>query len=129
MDSAKESSLNCAVASFDVGKGRAKSAALMVDSTQVRAAGELELDLASGALKGIVAPKPKRPELFSAQVPLAIGGTLAAPKIAVASGGLAVSAARLFYFEFAFLYDAAASGRLATDGRDDCVAAYKRVAK
>lgn len=129
MDSAKESSLNCAVATFDVGKGRAKSEALMVDSTRVRAAGKLEVDLASGALKGIVAPKPKRAELFSTQLPLEISGTLTAPKIGVSSGGLVVSAARLFYFEFAYLYDAAASGRLAADGRDDCIAAYNRLAR
>lgn len=129
MDSAKGSGLNCAVAGFDVGKGRAKSAALMVDSTRVRAAGKLEIDLASGALKGIVAPKPKRAELFSTLLPLEIGGTLTAPKIGVSSGGLVVSAARLFYFEFAYLYDAAASGRLAADGRDDCIAAYNRLAR
>ena len=129
MDSAKGSALNCAVANFDVGKGRAKSAALMVDSTRVRAAGQLEIELASGALKGIIAPKPKRAELFSTLLPVEIGGTLTAPKIGVASGGLVVSAARLFYFEFAYLYDAAASGRLAADGRDDCIAAYNRLAR
>jgi uncharacterized protein involved in outer membrane biogenesis len=128
MDSARDSSLNCAVATFDVGKGRAKSTALMVDSTRVRAAGQLELDLASGAMKGIIAPKSKRPELFSTQLPIEIAGTVTAPKAGVARGGLATSAARLFFFEYAYLYDAAAGGRLAPDGREDCIAAYKRLA-
>jgi hypothetical protein len=80
-------------------------------------------------MQGTLAPKPKQAELFSTQLPIEIGGTLAAPKIGIARSGLAISAARLFYFEFAYLYDAAAGSQLAPDGRADCMAAYKRIGK
>jgi uncharacterized protein involved in outer membrane biogenesis len=129
MDAEASTKMNCAVATFDIAGGRAKSAALMLDSMRIRAAGELEVDLASGALQGQLAPKSKRPELFSASVPLGIGGTLAHPKIAPLTGSLAVSAARYYYFAYAFLFDTVTTKRLAEDGRPDCIAAYEHLAK
>jgi len=129
VDAEKGSSINCAVATFQVAGGRAKSAALMLDTPRMRAAGELEVDFANGELKGQIAPKSKRPELFSAPVPLEIGGTLAHPKVSPLAGSLARVAARYYYFAYAFLFDTATTRQLAEDGRPDCRAAYERLAQ
>ena len=129
LDGEQGSKLNCAVATFDIERGHAKSAALMLDSTRVRAAGELEVDFANGTLRGQIVPKSKRAELFAKRLPLVISGTLAKPEMALLSGTLAVTAARYYFFAYAYLFDAATSGQLAEDGRPDCIAAYERLAK
>lgn len=127
----KNSSLNCGVATFDIAGGRAKSTALMFDSTRMRAAGELEVDFTNGELHGQIASKSKRPELFAAQLPIVIGGTLSAPKLSLASGAVAVTATRYVLFAYAYLFDAVTTTatNLAEDGRPDCTAAYDRLAK
>ncbi|MBK5104063.1 MAG: AsmA family protein, partial [Burkholderiales bacterium] len=129
LDGGQGSKLNCAVATFGLAGGRAKSAALMLDSTRVRAAGELEVDFANGTLRGQIVPKSKRAELFATSLPLVISGTLAKPEVALLTGTLAVTAARTYLFAYAYLFDAATSGQLAEDGRPDCIAAYERLAK
>ncbi|MBE0627372.1 MAG: AsmA family protein [Burkholderiales bacterium] len=129
LDSDQGSKLNCAVATFQIEQGRAKSTALMLDSTRVRAAGELDIDFVNENLQGQIAPKSKRPEMFTKRLPLVISGTFAQPRISLLTGGLAVTAARYYYFAYAFLFDAATSGQLAEDGRPDCIAAYERLAK
>jgi uncharacterized protein involved in outer membrane biogenesis len=126
LDSA-QSRLNCGVAAFDVARGVAKSEALMLDTTRVRAAGELEVDLPSGQLKGVFASKAKHPELFSAKVPVVVGGTLQAPTIAPATGSLVVSAARYFLFAYAYLFDSVGGTAYPPDSTPDCVAAYRKI--
>jgi hypothetical protein len=104
-----------------------KSQALMLDSTRVRAAGELKVDLADGALAGLVVPKPKRAALFTKKVPISIGGTLRDPVVAVAPASGLRTAARYYYFYFAFLYDSVTGEKLAADGSPDCIAAYRKL--
>jgi hypothetical protein len=129
LDPESRTPLNCGVATFDISGGALKSRAFMLDSTRIRAAGELAVDLNSGALKGVVTPKPKRAEVFSSRLPVAISGTLAKPVVTPATGGVAVTVARYFYFVYAYLYDAVTGERLAADGRPDCIAAYEALAK
>jgi hypothetical protein len=123
----EQSRLNCAVATFGVARGIARSQALMLDTTRMRAAGELEVDLQSGRLNGLFAPKSKRPELFSARVPVTDGGTLAAPKIAPATGSLLVTTARYFFSAYAYLFDTIGSAAYVPDGTPDCVATYTKL--
>ena len=128
-DSSAASRLNCAVVSFKITDGIAKSDALMLDATRVRAAGELEVNLETGALKGLLAPKPKRPSLFSSEVALNIGGTLEDPKTSVVPRDVALAAARNLYFAYNFVYEVFASKELPEDGSADCRAIYERVSK
>jgi len=60
---------------------------------------------------------------------LGIGGTLANPKVAPQTGSFAVTAARYYYFAYAFLFDTVTTKQLAEDGRPDCIAAYEHLAK
>lgn len=127
LDPAKDSRINCGVATFQVDKGVLKSEALMLDSPRIRAAGELTIDLNSGKLNGLIAPKSKSAELFSSRAPVTIGGTLTAPTVAPAAGSVLLTGARYFYFAYAYLFDTASGGQLAADGRPDCIAAYEKV--
>jgi len=127
LDKEQGARINCAVAAFNVSDGVAKSAALMLDSTSVRAAGELELDLRDLHLKGFMAPKPKAPRLVSPLVPVGIGGTLEKPEVGVDVAGIPRAAVRTFYFVPAYLYDAFLSGAMPADGSEDCVRAYRRI--
>ena len=126
LDSA-QSRLNCAVATFGVARGIARSEALMLDTTRMRAAGDLEVDLQGGGLHGLFASKTKRAELFSARVPVTIGGTLAAPKIAPASGSLLVTSVRYLFSAYAYLFDTIDSAPYVPDGTPDCVAIYTKL--
>jgi len=128
-DSNAASRLNCAVASFKIADGIARSDALMLDATRVRAAGELEVNLETRALKGLLAPKPKRPSLFTSEIALNIGGTLEDPKTSVVPRDVALAAARNLYFAYNFLYEVFASKELPEDGSADCRAIYERVSK
>ena len=129
IDTEEDSKLNCVVATFNIAAGRARSTALMVDSTRARAAGELEVDLAQGTLHGRIVPKSKRPELLNPSLPVAIRGTFADPKIAPDTGGGAAAAVRLYYFAYAYLFDAVTTRQLAEDGGPDCKATYERLTK
>ncbi len=127
LDREKGARVNCAVAAFNVADGVARSQALMLDSTSMRAAGELEVELRDQRLKGFMAPKSKRPRLVSPQAPVGIGGTLEKPEVGVDVSGIPRAAVRTFYFVPAYLYDAFLSGAMPADGSEDCIRAYRRI--
>jgi uncharacterized protein involved in outer membrane biogenesis len=127
LDKEKGARINCAVAAFNISSGVAKSTALMLDSTSMRAAGELEVDLRDHRLKGFMAPKPKSPRLVSPLLPVGIGGTLDKPEVGVEVAGIPRAAVRTFYFVPAYLYDAFLSGAMPADGSGDCIQAYRRI--
>jgi uncharacterized protein involved in outer membrane biogenesis len=127
LDKEKGARINCAVAAFDIAGGVAKSAALLIDSTTMRAAGELEVDLLSHRLKGFMAPKSKGPRLLSPLVPVGIGGTLEKPEVGVEVTGIPLAAVRSFYFVPTYLYDSFFSGSMPADGSEDCIRAYRRI--
>ena len=129
LEPGQKAQVNCGVATFGIHRGVLKSQSLMVDSTNVRIAGELELDMARGTLHGLVMPRSKRAQVVSLEVPISIGGTLASPVIGPAAGSLAIATARSFYVAYKYLYDIATSGALSADGRPDCVAAYEKLVK
>jgi hypothetical protein len=47
----------------------------------------------------------------------------------MATTSVLVTAARYYYFAYAFLFDAASGGNLAADGSPDCIATYERLSK
>ncbi len=128
-DSDLVSKLNCAVGSFSISDGIAKSNTILLDATRVRAAGELEINLETEALKGIIAPKSKRPAVFTADVALQIGGTLRNPQISTAPQEIAMAAARNIYYAYGFVFDVLTRKDVPADGSADCRAIYQRVSK
>jgi uncharacterized protein involved in outer membrane biogenesis len=76
---AERPALNCAIHRFDIHDGLATARVLMFDTSQITAAGEGTINLASEALALHVLPRPRDSSLLSLAVPLDIGGTLAHP--------------------------------------------------
>jgi hypothetical protein len=120
---------NCGVATFDIGGGVARSRAFMLDSMRIRAAGELEVDLAGGALNGRFAAVAKRPEFFSPRLPVTVSGTLANPVVRPTAGGVALTGIRYLLFVFAYAFDAATGERLPLDGRPYCISYFDALTK
>ena len=128
-DADSASKLNCAVGSFSVSNGIAKSDTILLDATRVRAAGDLEVNLETLAPKGIIAPKSKRPAVFTAEVALQVGGTLTNPQVSTAPKEIAIAAARNIYFAYGFLFDFLSKLDLPADGSEECRAIYQRVSQ
>ncbi len=76
---AERPTLNCAISRFDIRDGLATARVLMFDTSQVTAAGEGTINLATEALALRVQPRPRDASLLSFAVPLDIAGTLSRP--------------------------------------------------
>ena len=76
---AERPTLNCAVHRFDIRDGLASARVMMFDTSQMTAAGEGTINLATEALAMRVQPRPRDTALLSFAVPLEIGGTLGRP--------------------------------------------------
>lgn len=76
---AERPTLNCAVHRFDIRDGLATARVMMFDTSQMTAAGEGTINLATEALAMRLQPRPRDASLLSIAVPLEVGGTLARP--------------------------------------------------
>ena len=85
--------MNCLILRFDVEDGIAQSKTLLLDSPNVLALGEGQIDLRKEWVEIDVAPQPKESRLVSLSTPFSIEGPLASPSVEVSSGGAAVRAA------------------------------------
>lgn len=74
--------LNCAVGRWNVKRGVADTAILMIDSDRVTIAGEGTVDLARETLDMKLVPSPKDPSLVSLATPILFTGSLHDPDIA-----------------------------------------------
>lgn len=69
-----ETRLECAVASFDVQKGIARSRAIIIETQDVVVFGEGRINIAEGYVDMLFTPKPKNPSLVSLATPLRVRG-------------------------------------------------------
>ncbi|MBL8837559.1 MAG: hypothetical protein JNL66_15015, partial [Alphaproteobacteria bacterium] len=76
---AERPTLNCAVHRFDIRDGMATARVMMFDTSQMTAAGEGTINLATEALAMRLHPRPRDASLLSIAVPLEVGGTLSRP--------------------------------------------------
>ncbi|MFY9943837.1 MAG: AsmA-like C-terminal region-containing protein, partial [Desulfobacterales bacterium] len=76
--------MNCAVAHIELKQGLAELEDFLLDTRRITVAGSGVLDLQTEALDLLLAPRPKRLSLVSLANPVAITGTLATPRVAVA---------------------------------------------
>jgi hypothetical protein len=84
LDPDSRSSIDCAVTSFDVERGVARSRGFFVDATRVRIVGEVEVDLVTRALSGRIDPRSKVPQLFAVAPTMLLGGTVEDPRVSTA---------------------------------------------
>jgi len=85
LDPDARSSIDCAVAGFDVERGVARSRGFFVDTTRVRIVGEVEIDLVTRALSGRIDPRSKAPQLFAVAPTMLLGGTVENPSVSAAA--------------------------------------------
>jgi len=84
MDPDARSSIDCAVAGFDVERVVARSRGFFVDTSRVRIVGEVEIDLVTRALAGRIDARPKAPQLPAVAPTMLLGGTAENPSVSVA---------------------------------------------
>jgi len=126
LDPGAESRLNCAVGSFDLTEGVLKSRLVLLDTTRVRVAGELEADFGTRKLGGRLAPRAKQPELFNPAPSVRVGGTFERPTVLPSPEALVIGALRLYGFAYAYALDWLTTKNMPADGTPDCRAAYRR---
>ena len=121
-----QSTVNCVVGVFDLGKGLMRSRALFADTTRMRLIGNLDIDLRSNVLDGALRPFPKNPALFRISTPVDISGTIAAPRVSLATSALPELLLRYSNPYTIFLGTLAETRSSKPDGSDDCRAAYAK---
>lgn len=84
LDPDSGSSIDCAVAGFDVERGVARSSGFFVDTTRMRIVGDVEIDLVTRALSGRIDPRSKVPQLFAVAPTMLLGGTVEDPRVSAA---------------------------------------------
>jgi len=127
LDPRSDSQLNCVVGSFDIANGLATSRVVLLDTTRARVVGDLDLDLRSQALRGRLAPRSKRPELFTVVPGVQISGTVDSPSVGVSAKEVVTGVLRIWQQPIAFVGDWMASPNMPADGIPDCRAAYRHV--
>ncbi|MBI1686365.1 AsmA family protein [Caulobacter hibisci] len=83
----KETSLRCAVASFDVKNGVMRTDKIVADTGVVLAKGEGTIDLEKERLDLKIEGDSKKPRLVRLFIPIEIKGPLGAPRIGLQTGG------------------------------------------
>jgi uncharacterized protein involved in outer membrane biogenesis len=84
LDSDARSSIDCAVAGFDVERGVARSRGFFVETTRVRIVGELEIDLVTRALVGRIDARSRAPQVLAVAPTMLLGGTADRPRVSAA---------------------------------------------
>jgi uncharacterized protein involved in outer membrane biogenesis len=129
LDPDSKSAVDCAVTSFDIDAGVAKSTAFFVDSTRVRVIGELEVNLTTRALTGRIRPKAVDPGLLKLAPTMVLGGTIDSVKVSVAPTNI-VSAPLRFAASLAeFPRDWLGAKGSARAPVQDCREAFERTQK
>lgn len=92
-DRPKEARVKCALAQFEIKKGRAKTRAFLFDTKQMAISGKGKIDLGSEELHFRLRPRPKDPALVSLATGLLLTGKLTDIKASVDPRSLLIGAA------------------------------------
>jgi hypothetical protein len=74
IDSGQGSKVNCVVGVFDVTDGVMRQKKLLVDTTNVQVSGDGEVDFNRGQIDFVLAPRAKRPTMFTLGTPIRVTG-------------------------------------------------------
>jgi len=88
MDDAPSSTMNCAIARFQVRDGLATPTALLIDSSRVRAVATGMVDFDREHIELELVPRAKRPQMFAAATPIQVDGDFADFGVSVRAGDL-----------------------------------------
>jgi hypothetical protein len=75
VEGGKKSEIHCIVGLFDLEDGRMEEKGFAVDTTRMRVSGEAVVDFREETVVMELAPRPKKPEFFSAATPIQVKGS------------------------------------------------------
>lgn len=125
LDPDSRSSIDCAVAGFDVERGVARSSGFFVDATRVRIVGDVEIDLVTRSLSGRIDPRSKVPQLFAVAPTMLLGGTVEDPRVSAAPQNIVTVPLRLAVPLGGLLGDWRPGGGQVDDGQAACREAFR----
>jgi hypothetical protein len=126
LDSENTSKINCVVGRFEVEDGIMRPTALLIDSSRIQASGDGVIDFKEGTIDFVAAPKPKRPQFFSAQTPIAVQGRLADFEVALPPGAEAETVVRILASPITVPFEWIFTKREPADGEVACKQAWGR---
>ena len=125
IDDENQSRLNCIVGRFQLSDGVMRPTALLIDSTQIQASGDGEIDFNNGTIKFRAAPRSKRPQMFSAKTPVEVEGKFSDFGVEVPGGALAGTVLRMVSSPVTTPFKWVFSEKPAADGREACDYAWR----
>jgi len=126
VDSEDESTFNCIIARFKIVDGVMEPEAILVDSTLIQASGEGKVDFRDETVDFTFAPRSKRPQMFSANTPVAVNGDFEDFGVGIAPGGLIGTVFRFTTSPVTTPFQWVFSTPVAADGKAACAEAWAR---
>jgi len=126
VDSENESKFNCIIARFKVEDGVMTPEAILVDSSRIQASGRGNVDFKKETVDFTLAPKAKRPQMFSANTPIAVNGSFDDFGVGIAPGGLVGTVVRFTTSPVTTPFLWVFSTPVAEDGVEACAEAWAR---
>ncbi len=118
------SRVNCAVGRFRINDGLMVPVAILVDTSRIQASGKGTIDFKNDKIDFTAKPKPKRPQMFSAQTPIAVSGQFSDFKVGAAPGGIVGTAFRFVSSPFVAPFNWAFKEKKPVDGKLACEEAW-----
>lgn len=128
LDPENESKINCLLCRLQLENGVILPETLGLDTTKIRASGEGMIDLVNNEIDIVFTPTPKRPQLFSLELPIGITGSLTEPAIDVGKRPIASAVGKLATNTILFPAKLVGADRLPEDGSDICPCLAKAAA-
>lgn len=126
LDSGAGSKVNCVVGRFDVNGGVMHPAALLIDSSRIQASGEGTINFQTNTIDFITKPRPKLPQMFSAQTPIQVKGRFSDFKVGVPPGALVGTAFRMITSPVVVPFKWVLTKKAPPDGKVACEQAWSR---
>lgn len=116
-----ESTVNCAAGRFNLHEGNLNQEEFIIDTSQIRVKGEVNINFKTGKIGAWLRPLPKRPQFYSLSTPVRIDGTLADLDAGITAGGLIGTVIRLATSYVIVPMQWITQNRMPEDGTADCI--------
>ncbi len=121
-----DSVVNCVVGRFAARDGVLQEQVILLDTSRMRVAGDLQVDFHEQRVSGVVAPVPKKPQMFSAATPVRVDGHFEDFGVGVRKRDVAFTVVRMSVSPLTAPLERLIRGTLPRDGREACREALRR---
>jgi hypothetical protein len=119
------STVNCLACAFIVEDGILSEKTMIVDTTNVRVAGDVHVDFKDEEFSLRLAPRAKKPTFFSLSVPVGAKGTFEAPELDVSALDVTWGVVRFLFSVVTVPVLSLVVEAMPPDGSEDCAAAMQ----